>query len=66
LTPAMPGIQFLSTMNKTRITARYLRKRFAKARKLAVDYWARLNPYQPHPLTEAEARALHDENRGDR
>jgi antitoxin (DNA-binding transcriptional repressor) of toxin-antitoxin stability system len=32
----------------------------------AVDYWARLNAYQPKTLTKAQARALHDENRGDR
>lgn len=31
-----------------------------------VDYWARLNSYQPKALTKAQARALHDENRGDR
>jgi antitoxin (DNA-binding transcriptional repressor) of toxin-antitoxin stability system len=32
----------------------------------AVDYWARLNSYQPQSLTEAQARAVHEENRGDR
>jgi antitoxin (DNA-binding transcriptional repressor) of toxin-antitoxin stability system len=31
-----------------------------------VDYWARLNAYQPKTLTKSQARALHDENRGDR
>jgi hypothetical protein len=31
-----------------------------------VDYWARLNAYQPKTLTKAQSRALHDENRGDR
>ena len=31
-----------------------------------VDYWARLNAYQPQAMTEAQARALHEENRGDR
>ena len=31
-----------------------------------VDYWARLTAYQPTPLTAAQSRALHDENRGDR
>lgn len=31
-----------------------------------VDYWARLTAYQPTPLTPAQSRALHDENRGDR
>ncbi len=31
-----------------------------------IDYWARLNGYQPGPLTAAEARALHEENRGER
>ena len=31
-----------------------------------VDYWARLNSYQPKTLTRAQARALHEENRGDR
>jgi antitoxin (DNA-binding transcriptional repressor) of toxin-antitoxin stability system len=33
---------------------------------LQVDYWARLNSYQPEPMTADEARALHEENRGDR
>jgi antitoxin (DNA-binding transcriptional repressor) of toxin-antitoxin stability system len=31
-----------------------------------VDYWARLTAHQPHPLTAAQSRSLHDENRGDR
>jgi antitoxin (DNA-binding transcriptional repressor) of toxin-antitoxin stability system len=31
-----------------------------------VDYWARLNAYQPKALTKAQSQALHDENRGDR
>jgi len=31
-----------------------------------VDYWARLTSYQPTPITAAQARALHEENRGDR
>jgi antitoxin (DNA-binding transcriptional repressor) of toxin-antitoxin stability system len=31
-----------------------------------VDYWARLTAHQPKPLTAAQARALHDDNRGDR
>jgi antitoxin (DNA-binding transcriptional repressor) of toxin-antitoxin stability system len=31
-----------------------------------VDYWARLTAYQPKPLTAAQARARHNENRGDR
>jgi hypothetical protein len=31
-----------------------------------VDYWARLNAYQPKTLTKAQSRALHDANRGDR
>ena len=31
-----------------------------------VDYWARLNAYQPKTLTRAQSRALRDENRGDR
>jgi antitoxin (DNA-binding transcriptional repressor) of toxin-antitoxin stability system len=39
----------------------------ARAQKAApLDYWARLNAYQPEPLTEAQARGLHEENRGDR
>lgn len=39
----------------------------ARTRKLPpIDYWARLNSYQPEAMTEAQARALHDENRGDR
>ncbi len=32
----------------------------------AVDYWERLNSYQPRPLTKARSRKLHDENRGER
>jgi antitoxin (DNA-binding transcriptional repressor) of toxin-antitoxin stability system len=31
-----------------------------------VDYWARLNAYQPKALTEAQSSALQDEIRGDR
>lgn len=31
-----------------------------------VDYWARLNAYQPKTLTKAQSSALHDENRGER
>ena len=31
-----------------------------------VDYWARLTAQQPVPLTPAQARSLHDDNRGDR
>lgn len=31
-----------------------------------VDYWARLKGYQSRGLTKAQARSLHDENRGDR
>jgi antitoxin (DNA-binding transcriptional repressor) of toxin-antitoxin stability system len=31
-----------------------------------VDYWARLNSYQPRALTKAQSRALRDENRGER
>jgi antitoxin (DNA-binding transcriptional repressor) of toxin-antitoxin stability system len=32
----------------------------------AIDYWARLNSYQPRPLTKAQSRKLHEENRGER
>ena len=31
-----------------------------------VDYWTRLIAQQPTPLTASQARALHDDNRGDR
>lgn len=31
-----------------------------------VDYWRRLTAYHPTPLTPAQSRALHEENRGDR
>jgi antitoxin (DNA-binding transcriptional repressor) of toxin-antitoxin stability system len=31
-----------------------------------VDYWARLNSYQPRTLSKSQAHALHDENRGER
>ena len=30
------------------------------------DYLARLKKFQPHPISDAEAKAIHDENRGDR
>lgn len=32
----------------------------------AVDYWARLTALQPKPISAEAARALHEENRGDR
>jgi len=32
----------------------------------AIDYWSRLQSYQPRPLSAAQSRKLHDENRGDR
>ncbi len=31
-----------------------------------VDYWERLQSYQPDSLTQVQAESLHDENRGDR
>jgi len=31
-----------------------------------MDYWSRLSGYQPRPLTRAQSRTLHDENRGER
>lgn len=31
-----------------------------------VDYWARLTAHQPTPLTAAQSRGLHEDNRGDR
>lgn len=31
-----------------------------------LDYWARLNSYQPRAMTKAQSRALHEENRGER
>jgi antitoxin (DNA-binding transcriptional repressor) of toxin-antitoxin stability system len=31
-----------------------------------VDYWARLTAYMPDPLSDEEARALTEENRGER
>jgi hypothetical protein len=31
-----------------------------------IDYWARLTSYQPAPMTAAQAKELHEENRGDR
>jgi len=31
-----------------------------------VDYWARLIAHQPAPLTAAQSRSLHDDNRGER
>ena len=37
-----------------------------KAPPTAVDYWERLNSYQSRPMTKAQSRKLHDENRGDR
>ena len=32
----------------------------------AVDYWARLNSYQPRQISAEASQALDDENRGDR
>lgn len=31
-----------------------------------IDYWKRLNAYQPVELTPTQSRALNDANRGDR
>lgn len=31
-----------------------------------IDFWARLISYQPEPITAAQARALHEHNRGER
>lgn len=31
-----------------------------------VDYWTRLTRHQPTPLTAAQARTLHEDDRGDR
>ncbi|HME39029.1 MAG TPA: hypothetical protein VKG63_08715 [Steroidobacteraceae bacterium] len=31
-----------------------------------IDFWARLNAYQPEPITVEQARVLHEDNRGDR
>lgn len=31
-----------------------------------VDYWARLNAYQPGEMTHSQSRKLHSENRGER
>ncbi|MHB8721377.1 MAG: type II toxin-antitoxin system Phd/YefM family antitoxin [Steroidobacteraceae bacterium] len=31
-----------------------------------VDFWTRLIAYQPESITEAQAHALHEDNRGDR
>jgi antitoxin (DNA-binding transcriptional repressor) of toxin-antitoxin stability system len=31
-----------------------------------VDYWARLNSYQPKAMTQAQSREIQDDNRGDR
>jgi antitoxin (DNA-binding transcriptional repressor) of toxin-antitoxin stability system len=31
-----------------------------------VDYWARLRSHQPRPLTKAQSRKVHAENRGER
>lgn len=31
-----------------------------------VDFWERLKSYQPRPMTRAQSRKLHDENRGER
>jgi hypothetical protein len=32
----------------------------------AIDYWTRLNAYQPKPISAEDSQALDDENRGDR
>ena len=31
-----------------------------------IDYWTRLNSYQPRPISAEASQALDDENRGDR
>lgn len=31
-----------------------------------IDYWTRLNSYQPKPISAEESQTLDDENRGDR
>jgi len=31
-----------------------------------IDYWQRLRSYQPRPMTRAQSRKLHEENRGER
>ena len=31
-----------------------------------VDYWIRLNSYQPRPMTKVQSQKLHAENRGER
>ncbi|MGD1030875.1 MAG: hypothetical protein ABSA05_06995 [Opitutaceae bacterium] len=31
-----------------------------------IDYWSRLTGYQPIMIAAAQARSLHEENRGDR
>ena len=48
---------------------RYRLTLYAAAKKpapAAVDYWGRLKSYQPRSMTRAQARKLHDENRGER
>lgn len=37
-----------------------------RAKPVAKDYLARLKKFQPRPISDAAAKALHDENRGDR
>jgi hypothetical protein len=37
-----------------------------QAKPPAKDYMTRLKKFQPRPISEANAKAIHDENRGDR
>ncbi len=48
---------------KYRLTV-YTPRQSAKAP--AVDYWERLNSYQPLPLTQSQSEIVDDDNRGDR
>ena len=59
------GEVLLSEKGRTRYRLTLHTPPLAKAAK-PVDYWARLTAYQPAALTSAQARALHDDNRGDR
>jgi len=49
---------------------KYRRTKYTPPRKAksppAKDYMARLRRYQPRPMSAAAAKALHEENRGER
>jgi hypothetical protein len=59
------GEVLLSESGKTKYRLLLHTERPSKAAP-PVDYWARVTSYQPTPLSPAQSKALHEDNRGDR